>query len=123
MQPIHVQDLARLMGTLVDDNRYEGQTLELGGPDVVTMRELLQAMRQLQSGRSGRMLPLPAGLPAELLWAAERVGLPLPVTAGQLASFVQDGTAADSAFAGAHRDELMPLAAMLQESLAAEGSR
>jgi nucleoside-diphosphate-sugar epimerase len=122
VQPIHVDDLAALLGALVADDRFNGETLAAGGPDVVTMKELLQEIRRLEAGRAGMMLPIPVGLPSAILWAAERAGVPLPVTAGQLASFVQDGTAHPDASASSPGARLVPLSTMLQQGLAGTGA-
>ena len=122
VQPIHVQDLANLIEALVTDDKFAGETLDVGGPDVVTMRELLQEIGRLDRGREGLMLHLPVGLPSAILWAAERAGIPLPVTAGQLASFVQDGTAKPGEPVFSHGTDLVPLSTMLRQSLAREGT-
>jgi NADH dehydrogenase len=122
VQPIHVQDLATLIEALVIDDRFNGETLAVGGPDVVTMRQLLQQIRRLDRGRAGRMLYFPVGLPSGMLWAAERAGIPLPVTAGQLASFVQDGTAKPGASVSSQGVGLVPLSTMLRQSLERQGA-
>jgi NADH dehydrogenase len=120
VQPIHVQDLATRIAGVVEDDWFNGETLEVGGPEVVTMRELLQEIGRLDRGRTPIMLPLPVGLPSALLWAAERAGAPLPVTAGQLASFVQDGTAEPGNLTHSREADLIPLSMMLQQGLAGE---
>lgn len=95
VQPIPVDALCR---HLADLGQSEGlprthALLEYGGPEVYTLRELLQRMRRQQGLSSrARFLRVPlAPLRAALAWL-ERPLLPvLPLTAGQLATFANDG--------------------------------
>jgi nucleoside-diphosphate-sugar epimerase len=89
VQPIHVNDLATCLVRILEDPAFAGQTIEIGGPDILTIEELLVKIR----GGSGPVLHLPAGLTAWCVGIAEKVLLPvLPFTAGQIASFINDGT-------------------------------
>jgi NADH dehydrogenase len=94
IQPIHVEDLVDLLLRIVTEDRFERQTLEAGGPEVVSIEEFLRrAHRQYQGLLPGALrIPLKPGL--ALLRAAERlVPIVLPVTAGQFSSFTNDGVA------------------------------
>ena len=67
--------------------------VDVGGSRVVTIEELILALRAAQ-GISGaaRVVHLPLGLIRFTLAAVERLLLPvLPLTAGQLATFANDG--------------------------------
>jgi NADH dehydrogenase len=98
VQPIHVDDVVRAIMAVVRENRFDGETHEIGGPDVVTIEELLHRLRRDRTGRDGRVLHLPLGLLRPPLRLAEAAGLGrlLPVSAGQLWSFRWDGVAADN---------------------------
>lgn len=81
--------------TFPDLRRYfSGETLELGGPEVVPQRDLLDRQHRRARAGSARFLPIPLGIVIPLLGAAESVvyGL-LPMTVGQLATFRLDGMA------------------------------
>lgn len=91
IQPIHVDDLARVLAALVAEARFAGETVELGGPEVVEVGELLR----LLSARGGRRPPalhVPLAPLVAILGRVEGMFLPiLPITAGQLSVFAQDG--------------------------------
>ena len=61
MQPVYVGDVASAIADAVDGKTKAGATYELGGPEVLTMREIMQFI--LATTDRGRMLaPLPFGL-------------------------------------------------------------
>lgn len=113
VQPVDVTDLAEVLAAVIEDASFSGQVLEAGGPDVVTVAELLSVLRRLE-GRPPRRVSLPARPLAALLWALERAGIPLPVTAGQIATFVEDGLAEGPAWVPAQRVLRTPLREMLR---------
>lgn len=97
VQPIDVSDVAGSIAEVIRRDRFTNETVESGGPDVLTMEAFLQQIRMARTGRSGRVLHIPlAGLRIPLR-AAEAVGLGarLPITAGQLSSFRFDGVTAE----------------------------
>lgn len=97
VQPIHVQDLVTLLLELVDAPAVDGAVVEAGGPERLTLLELMRRIRMRQRGRSGPWLRLPAAPIREMLAVAGVLtGGRLPMTAGQIASFVNDGIADDS---------------------------
>lgn len=110
VQPIAVRDVARHLVAMVRADRFANTSGALGGPEVLTIEELLQRIREARTGRRGRVLHIPLALVQGPLRLAEAIGLRrlLPVTAGQLTSFGEDGLADDAAAAG-----LVPLADML----------
>lgn len=94
IQPIHVRDLADALAELARGEMLDGQRWGLGGPEALSISSFLQRLHgRLHGGRRPRMLHVPYA-PLRLgLGLAEPVlhGL-LPITAGQLALFVNDGT-------------------------------
>ena len=115
MQPILGDDLAAFMAEIVDRDRCDGETLEFGGPAVLTIEELLQATRQARTGSRGRVLHLPLGLTLASLRAARSIGLEalLPVSAGQLSVFRFDSTAQSNTLYESRRSTLGGLERML----------
>lgn len=88
-QPAHVGDVARAIALAVADPRtHGGQTYELGGPDVLTMSELLHWIAE-QVGREPSFMPLPdpiAKLLATLIgWAPGA-----PITLDQYKMLLKD---------------------------------
>jgi NADH dehydrogenase len=94
VQPIFVDDLAGAVAALLEEPASEGRTIEIGGPEVLSMERLLLRIRRKLGIRNARLVHLPAGPTAAFLGLLEPVLRPLlPVTAGQLASLTSDGTA------------------------------
>lgn len=94
VQPLHVDDLAAFLIALAADAPAGGAPMELGGGEQLTMRALLGRIRAARSLPARTPTSIPLGLIRTMLGAVEPiVGSALPVSAGQLASFVNDATA------------------------------
>ncbi|RED38689.1 NADH dehydrogenase [Rhodopseudomonas thermotolerans] len=61
LQPVYVGDVAAAIAEAVDGQAQPGVTYELGGPELLTMREILQIILQI-TDRKRLLLPLPFGL-------------------------------------------------------------
>ena len=59
IQPVYVGDVAEAFAAAVQGNLKAGKTYELGGPDVLTNRELVERVLRA-TNRSNPILPLPA---------------------------------------------------------------
>ncbi|RFB05769.1 complex I NDUFA9 subunit family protein [Parvularcula marina] len=67
-QPVYVDDVADAVAIALSDDQYKGKTYELGGPEVMSFKELMQLMLKT-IGRKRILAPLPfgmAGLMAQL---------------------------------------------------------
>ncbi len=98
LQPIADRDLAELLLDAAESGG--GRTMiEVGGPEVVTMKELLLRIRNVKGSAGGLTVPVPL-FPVRL--AVGMVGAVLgersPVTAAQLSSFSEDAVATPSEF-------------------------
>lgn len=95
VQPVDVDDVAAFLVALAHDD-VAGATIEFGGPAAYTMNELFARLRAAR-GVAGapKFLHLPLKPLRELLALMEPLLLPvMPLTAGMLASFANDGAAA-----------------------------
>ena len=93
VQPLFVDDLARCLLSILRGT-FENNVIELGGPQVIGIGELLRRVRRARGWGEGRTINLPAGIAISTLAFLEKLFFGLwPVTAGQLASFANDGTA------------------------------
>ncbi len=93
VQPIFVDDLAALLAESAGGD-LPNDVVGAGGPDVMTIEELLGQICQMVLRKPFRALHLPAGLIGGVMGLLEPVLLPvLPFTAGQMASFTNDSTA------------------------------
>jgi NADH dehydrogenase len=61
MQPVYVGDVATAVADAVDGKTRAGATYELGGPEILTMREIMQYILDT-TDRDRPLLPLPFGL-------------------------------------------------------------
>ncbi len=115
VQPIGERDVARLVLEAMRDPGTRHQTIDLGGPDVLTFRELLRRLRSALGQEPGKFLRLPLRPAMSALWLLERcIGARLPVLAGQLYAFRYDSTARQSAFL----DQRMPKIARIDALIA-----
>jgi nucleoside-diphosphate-sugar epimerase len=93
IQPIYVDDVADSLCALLDTSRFRNETLELGGPEVTTFGDLLRQAHYLRRGRRPWTVGVPVGPVAKILGLLERFARArLPISAGQLAAFQNDGT-------------------------------
>jgi NADH dehydrogenase len=114
VQPIQVDDLARVLVELMTQPTLDMARVEVGGPDAIPMLELLRRIRQARRGQSEPFLRVPLEPLRSLLGLVEPVLLPImPLSAGQLASFANDGVASPSPLVDGLRSTMQSLDAML----------
>lgn len=119
VQPILVDDLADFVTAIIEGDRFRGETLELGGPDVLTLRDLLDRLHRQIRGGPARFVPLPLETVVPLLRAAEPLlYAALPMTVGQLATFRFDGVAAPNDLWASRRSALATVAQMVRAAAA-----
>jgi uncharacterized protein YbjT (DUF2867 family) len=96
-QPVFVGDVAEAIATLVDRGAADGKTYELGGPEKISFKQILQFILATTQ-RKRLLLPLPFGI-ASLIGAVAGL-LPKPVlTSDQVESLKTDnvvGAAAEA---------------------------
>lgn len=79
LQPVYVKDVAEAFAVAADGGVKGGRVYELGGPEVLTHRALIERILH-ESGRRNRLLPLGPGLGK--LIAAPMGLLPTPLLTG-----------------------------------------
>ena len=118
VQPVDVDDLVRGLVRLLERDQAESGTVEIGGPEKLTIEELLRRIRTHLGRAEPRTLHIPLGPVRTVLALLEPFALSvLPLTCGQLATFANDGTAESSAFMSALEAEMRPLDETLRRSL------
>ena len=76
-QPVFVRDLARAIATAaLDPKAHAGKTYEIGGPEVVTMRQLSERIAEM-SGQAPTMIDLPDFAAEAMSYAGFLPGAPL----------------------------------------------
>jgi len=122
IQPIHVVDLADALLGLACDSPFNGRTIELGGPDVVEIETLLRRIRGAVRSGEPRALHVPVRPLRAMLALVERVSVRLvPFTAGQLATFTNDGVADAQPEEGGVTQPAHDMMSMIAETAADDG--
>lgn len=96
MQPVYVGDVATAIADAVDGKAKAGATYELGGPEVLTMREIIEAIVAI-ADRKPMLVPLPfslARLKATFLQFAPGM---LKLTPDQVTLLERDNVVSDAA--------------------------
>jgi len=116
IQPIHVDDLVDVLLSVAASGPFDRRAHDLGGADVLTVEDFLRRAHRRFHGRRGPAVRAPFRLGVPLLRAAERLSpLPLPVTEGQLSSFLYDGVVVDDGLQTGHRAEPRGVEAILDD--------
>jgi len=120
VQPIHVGDVAEFIMSIVAAERFAGETLEIGGPQALSIEDLLRRMRIHRTGKDALTLHLPLSLLIPALTALEVLAYRfLPITVGQLATFRNSGTIQPNSLWQQHAPQLRSLDSMLTRQPAA----
>jgi len=92
VQPVYVDDLVQFLLAILEHDFFPNQIHGAGGPSVLSIEELLIRIRSACLHQPSRIVHVPVGLLLPGLRLFEKFLLPLlPLTAGQLMSFVNDG--------------------------------
>jgi len=93
IQPIYVDDCVAALRALVDRPSFRNETVELGGPEITTFGWLLCEAARLRHGRRPWTVTVPVKPLVRLLALLEGFARSrLPLSAGQLAAFLNDST-------------------------------
>lgn len=115
VQPVDVTDLALVLSRLLERRSFDGTTLEFGGPEVLTMAELLVRVRAAMGKPAARIIALPyAPIRAGLIAMETLLFGHSQVSAGQVTSFVQDGGAEPNPLWEAMHSGLLSVPRMLE---------
>ncbi len=93
VQPIHVDDVAGFLAAALSDVGLDNHDVDLGGSEIVSMKELLMRIRRAAKGSEAAFVRLPGFATMRALAILEPLaGNLLPIGAGQLSAFVNDST-------------------------------
>jgi uncharacterized protein YbjT (DUF2867 family) len=96
MQPVYVGDVAAAVAEAVDGNAKAGATYELGGPEVLTMREIMEIILAITE-RNRMLLTLPFGLAKLQALFLQFAPGPLKLTPDQVELLRSDNVVSDAA--------------------------
>ena len=95
MQPVYVGDVADAICTALRDPACAGQTYEVGGPQVMTMKEIMKYTLE-ESGKKRLLVPLPSAIAAIQARFFELLPNP-PLTRDQLKQLQTDNVVSGDA--------------------------
>jgi uncharacterized protein YbjT (DUF2867 family) len=110
-QPIHMDDVARVVVRALEDERLLRTTIDPVGPDQLTLAEILADYRRWLGFGAARVIPMPRALVRIAAWLADRFGGPLNSTA--LAQLEHGNTGDYEAFRAAAGIDALPWKAAL----------
>jgi nucleoside-diphosphate-sugar epimerase len=94
IQPIDVDDVVVALLSIVDGGIFGGETIELGGPEILTIHDFIMKIRQSHNNKHSRSLHIPLKVLVPVIAFMERRFFgAAPFTVGQLSSFSSDGVA------------------------------
>jgi uncharacterized protein YbjT (DUF2867 family) len=96
MQPVYVGDVATAVADAVDGKTKAGATYELGGPEVLTMREIMEIILATTE-RQRLLISLPFGLAKLKSMFLQFAPGPLKLTPDQVAMLRSDNMVSDAA--------------------------
>jgi len=96
MQPAYVGDVANAVADAVDGKTRPGATYELGGPEVLTMREIMEIILAITE-RKRALVSLPFGLARLQAMFLQFAPGPLKLTPDQVAMLQSDNVVSDAA--------------------------
>jgi uncharacterized protein YbjT (DUF2867 family) len=117
MQPIYVGDVAAAVAEVVDGKAKQGATYELGGPEVLTMREIMEAICAI-TDRNRMLVPLPFGLARLNAFFLQFAPGMLKLTPDQVELLKSDNVVSDAAKASGLTLEALGIAPDSMEAIA-----
>jgi NADH dehydrogenase len=96
MQPAYVGDIATAVADAVDGKTTPGAVYELGGPEVLTMREIMEIILAITE-RNRMLISLPFGLARIQAMFLQFAPGPLKLTPDQVAMLQSDNVVSDAA--------------------------
>lgn len=96
MQPVYVGDVATAIADAVDGTLKPGATYELGGPEVLTLREINQIILTI-TDRKRTLVPLPFGLAKFKALFLQFAPSPFTLTRDQVTLLQSDNVVSDTA--------------------------
>jgi uncharacterized protein YbjT (DUF2867 family) len=96
LQPVYVGDVATAVADVVDGKAKAGATYELGGPEVLSMREIMEVILAT-TGRKRMLVSLPFGLAKLQALFLQFAPGPLRLTADQVELLRRDNVVSNAA--------------------------
>lgn len=93
IQPIFIDDLISCILNILENNTFDNETLDVGGPEQISIESFIRIIHRMLFNSRPRVIHIPIRPLIKMLSFMEKYFFSLlPVTAGQLASFSNNGT-------------------------------
>jgi len=93
IQPIYLDDLTDCIVSIIEEEKFDNEIFEVGGPEQLTLEDFVSRIRRFRNNRMPRLIHVPLEVIIPVLSFLEKFFYNfMPVNAGQLASFKNDGT-------------------------------
>ncbi|MBI4825741.1 MAG: NAD-dependent epimerase/dehydratase family protein [Nitrospirae bacterium] len=97
IQPIYTDDLSECFQHIINEDIFNNEIYELGGPEILTIDEFVTKIAGSYLGRAPKLIHFPLGLLVPVLSVLEKfIYSALPFNVGQLSSFRFDGTISEN---------------------------
>lgn len=91
IQPVFIEDLITCLISIIDDNTFLNEEIDLGGPEIIGFGTFLQKIYEKYYGKTSRILHIPLQPLIVILRLLEKNFYDyLPLNVGQLSSFSND---------------------------------
>jgi nucleoside-diphosphate-sugar epimerase len=115
IQPIYILDLVECINDILKTSLFNREIYDLGGPDVLSFREFVEAVHQLYSKKFNNVLTIPiTPLISSVSLLENMIGSRLPITAGQLIAFMSDGTIEENVIFRRHAGRMHSIQSVLR---------
>lgn len=114
MQPIYIDDLMDCLLSVVNENVFANQTLEIGGPQIITFHDFLIQIQKKYHGTDTPTIHMPLAPMRLVMGCLEKHFYSLlPINVGQLEPFTNDSTIQNNSLFLRHRPHMKNVDQML----------
>ncbi len=118
IQPVHIDDLVNCILLAIQTSDLQGRTVTVAGSEQITLEAFIKALHIQAGGKKFRVIHLPVGPIRKILLMLESRYLRyMPITAGQLCTFTNDGIADTNPCINASEGKLKDVNEMIRLSL------
>ena len=115
IQPIYIDDLVDCILSLIRDDRFSHQAFDIGGPTVVNFEDFLKEIYVQSRGKSRPIIRIPLKFLRRLLELFDKSFHSIvPINAGQLSSFDNDGAVIENSLFFHHLSQMINFEKMLE---------
>ena len=121
VQPIAISDVVAYLVGVLDTPETAGETYEIGGPEVLTYREMLTEVGRLLGGREPFIIPIPVLTPRlSAYWVGLVTDVPAAVAYPLIEGMVADVVVTDDRIRELVPAERTPFRTAVERALSAE---